>query len=330
MHRIIIADSSMVVRKLLSTALSNYEDIEVCGVCETGLEAYQTAFEENLDLALIDYKISKPDCAEVITRISKEISIPIIIMVPNDTPKEVKSNFIKLGAVCTIDKPKGFDYDSIMPKLNKMIKTYTSFDENKNFKPIQKYNKTKDFKPEILCIGSSTGGPDALAKVLPKITNNINIPVIIVQHITAGYNENLVKWLQPYTELKVKIPENNESLKPNIIYLPASNKQLIIKTNKTIEHSDEKLHSFICPSIDLTFHSVVRAYKKNVLGVILTGMGRDGAFGMEQIYKSGGYTIAQNKETCVVFGMPKVAIEKNVVDNILPIDKIGEQIASFF
>lgn len=326
MKKIIIADDSKVIKKLVSASLPK-DNFNVIETAENGMEAFQKTMALRPDAVIMDLNMPICNGLESTELIMKNCPTPVIVL----TSSEEKENFqkvLKAGALSVISKPKGFDYKKVVSDLVRDLTNYSNNRSDK--KDIFVINNKKfsldEFKPEILCIGASTGGPNAIINVLKKL-GKVNIPIVIVQHITDGYGLELAKWVSNHTEMKVKVATTKpEAILAGTIYFPDNASQLLIKNNKTILSTKEKLHSFICPSIDVTFESAVSAYFSNVIGVLLTGMGKDGVSGMEKIYFYNGYTIAQSKEDCVVFGMPKAAIEKQVVRETLHIEEIGTHI----
>ncbi|MFN4150243.1 MAG: chemotaxis protein CheB [Candidatus Sericytochromatia bacterium] len=329
MKKVIVADDSNVIKKLVTNALSkaHYKVIETA---ENGFEAYKKTLALKPDAVIMDLRMPLCDGLESIKLIMKNCPTPVVVLTASEE-KESYDKALKSGAVAVLNKPKGFDFESIALQIDKELIAFSSSNNKVSslsmFYPKIDFSFSLDtFEAEILCIGASTGGPNALSKLL-KGLGRVNVPVVIVQHITEYYGRELAKWLSSFTEMEVRIPKEPEIIKNGVVYLPDNGSHLIIKKNKTILSTKEKLHAFICPSIDVTFESIVDAYFHKVIGVLLTGMGKDGVKGLEKIYFYNGYTIAQSKDDCVVFGMPKAAIENMVVRNILHIDKIGDHIA---
>lgn len=179
---------------------------------------------------------------------------------------------------------------------------------------------------EIVAIASSTGGPTALLKVLKKLPSDFNAAVIIVQHICEGFGQGLINWLDKECALRVKGSEKGEPVMPGTVYVAADGAHTLIEKDFTLRLTKLLPINGLRPNATLMMESVAEAYGAAALGVILTGMGRDGAEGMKKIKDSGGVTIAQDEASCVVFGMPKEAIGLNAVDRVLPIDEIGDEL----
>ncbi|KNF08835.1 chemotaxis response regulator protein-glutamate methylesterase 2 [Gottschalkia purinilytica] len=184
-------------------------------------------------------------------------------------------------------------------------------------------------KDNLVAIGTSTGGPKALQSIIPLIKKDINCSIVIVQHMPKGFTKSLSERLNTISNITVKEAEHGEIVKKGYCYIaPGDYHMSIIEKNKNIyiNLSKEKPVSGHRPSVDVMMQSVAKLKDINKIGVILTGMGSDGAKGMKEIFESGGYTIAQNEETCVVYGMPKSAINIEVIKKILPLDQIASEI----
>ncbi len=181
---------------------------------------------------------------------------------------------------------------------------------------------------EIIAIASSTGGPSALLKILKLLPKNLSVPVVIVQHICEGFGQGFVDWLNKECAVTVKTAERGELLQPGTVYVAPDGYHTLIDPGKVVRLSKSMPVSGLRPCATLMMESVARIFKGGSMGIILTGMGRDGADGIKAIKEQGGLTIAQSPETCVVFGMPKEAIELGVVDKVVPIEKIAGEIIS--
>jgi len=178
----------------------------------------------------------------------------------------------------------------------------------------------------IIAIATSTGGPNALHKILKDLPQQLPCGIVIVQHITTGFLEGMVRWLSSECQIKIKIAENSEQIHPGIVYMAPTDLQMRVKEGGIVRLSNEPLHNGHRPSGDILLESAANVYKEKAIGVILTGMGRDGAMGIKAIKEMHGKTIAQDEQSCAVFGMPKAAIDMDVADHVLPLEKIAEGI----
>ncbi len=181
---------------------------------------------------------------------------------------------------------------------------------------------------ELIAIASSTGGPSALLKTLKPLPANFPVPIVIVQHICEGFGQGFVDWLNKECALTVKTADRGEALAPGTAYVAPDGYHTLIDPGPVIRLSKSMPIAGLRPNATLMMESAAKVIKSGTLGVILTGMGRDGADGMKSIKDQGGLTLAQSPETCIVFGMPKEAIEIGSVDKVVSIDKMGYEILS--
>jgi two-component system chemotaxis response regulator CheB len=189
----------------------------------------------------------------------------------------------------------------------------------------------KRSKAEIIAIGISTGGPNALARMLPMIPGDIGVPIVIVQHMPPMFTQSLASSLASKCAISVREARQGEPLLPNTAFIAPGGKQMKIVAgadgkNRIINITDDPPENSCKPSVDYLFRSVADHYVGRSTGVIMTGMGSDGTKGLKQLKKNGATIIAQNEATCVVFGMPKAAAETGLADAVLPLDQIADMI----
>jgi len=177
-------------------------------------------------------------------------------------------------------------------------------------------------KHAVVAVGASAGGPAALHQILSKLDRNFSLPIVITQHITPGFVDGMVRWLDDASALKVKVAEHGEPLRQGVVYVAADEHHLTIAADRTIALSDEPLVAGHRPSATMLFKSVAKAYGAGVLAIILTGMGKDGVDGLAAIRNAGGTVIAQDEKSSAVFGMPKAAIDAGCTDEIISLDGI--------
>jgi two-component system chemotaxis response regulator CheB len=183
---------------------------------------------------------------------------------------------------------------------------------------------------EVLGIAASTGGPPALSKLLGQLPADLPVPVFVVQHIPAGFSAGLADWLNGETRLKVKLAEEGEVPQPGFAYLPADDRHLTFLPNGRMHLDESPARYGLRPSADFTFEAMSRIWPAKTIAVILTGMGRDGSQGMRHLSSAGGYNVAQDEASSVIFGMPKAAIELGVVNKVLPLLEIPGFIKQVF
>ncbi len=183
-------------------------------------------------------------------------------------------------------------------------------------------------KPTLVAIGASTGGPGILTTIMQQLFQPIPVAIIIILHVAKSFTENMVVWMQTYTKIPVQIAQEGERPSENNIYLAATDDHLILDSNECFRYRKAEMKTFYHPSVDIFFNSIVRR-EPSGLAVLLTGMGEDGARGLLNLRRAGWYTVAQNEETCVVYGMPKVAKDLGAAMKVLNPDQIAMEINFF-
>ena len=235
------------------------------------------------------------------------------------------------GAVSIVAKPKGFGNVESEKMIKELITTIKIMSEV----PVVKQRilntpiKNKMLTPlknsiKLIAIGASTGGPPVLQTILSGLAKNFPAPILIVQHISEGFVQGLADWLSSSTGFSVHIAENGIIPLAGNIYLAPYNDHLVVKKDGTLELNKEAPDYNLRPSIDHLFKSVAKVFSKEAVGILLTGMGRDGADGLKSMYDSGSITVAQDEMSSLIFGMPKEAIKTGCVTYILPPNKISE------
>lgn len=180
----------------------------------------------------------------------------------------------------------------------------------------------------IVLIGASAGGPGALAEVLAPLPVDIDASIIVVQHLDAQFMNEMATWLGTQTQLPVRIAARDTALEPGVVYTAGRNEHLVLKDRYTLGYETEPRDNPYRPSIDQLFFSALRFWNKNMIGVVLTGMGSDGATGLLALRDAGALTISQDRASSAVFGIPKAAAKLNAAVEILPLDKIGPRLVS--
>ncbi len=183
---------------------------------------------------------------------------------------------------------------------------------------------------EVMGIAASTGGPPALARLLHDLPQNLPLPVFVVQHIPAGFSPGLADWLNGETSLRVKLAEEGEQPQVGLVYLPADDRHLAFGPDGRFRLDSSPARYGLRPNADVTFESMAQVWPGKTLCIILTGMGRDGSLGMKYLHEAGGYNIAQDEASSVIFGMPKAAIELGVTDKVLPLGHIAPFLKQIF
>ncbi len=339
--RVLVVDDSALIRMALSEILSK-AGFEVVSA-KNGKEAVEKVLALNPKVVTLDINMPVMDGLTALKLIMEKKPTPVV-MLSSLTREGAKETIdaLKLGAVDFITKPSGVvpDLDSIREEIVSKVKT--AADSNLNALRLQNLKKIKlgvvrgtwkKNKSVCVLIGSSTGGPSALEMVIPRLPGDIPAPVFVVQHMPLGFTKQLAERLAAISEVKVKEAEDNERVKEGIVYIAPGGYHMKLKKIAEnivrIKIVDDKPVNAVKPSVDVTAESIAEIYGGNCVAAILTGMGCDGARGFKRIRELGGLTIASSEDTCVVFGMPRAAIEIGAIVSVKPVFEIAEEIVRF-
>lgn len=329
--RVLVVDDSLTALQIISRVLSTASDIEIVAKASDPETVVDLIKELKPDIACIDYFMPKLNGLELTKKIMAECPLPILIVSGQLVSKECKEIFsiLEAGALDFFPKPvaltanpeeikKLIEKIRVLSKVFVVKKLYRSYTTKISPLPTEQ----KNFAYSLVVIGASTGGPSALAAVLGKLPKNFPVPIVCVQHISNGFLEGFVDWIDSFCALKVKIMNPQEIMQPGYIYLPMEDTHLEFTTLNQLVVSKAPPIQQHRPAVDVTMSSAAKHFGKKVIAVLLTGMGSDGAKGMLEVFQAGGVTIAQNEASCVVFGMPKEAIDLHAVKYVLDLKDI--------
>lgn len=338
---VLLVDDSPLALTILKRMLSTSADIEVVGTAENGKEALKLIPKMKPTVLCTDLHMPVMDGLELTKEIMRTYPMPILVL--SVSVREGSTNVFKLleaGAVDVMLKPKG-GLESEFEKAKKELLTKIRIISGvRVFRRYKKEDRSSELgvvstsraelkskfqipKPKIIIIGASTGGPQAIHEILRELPTDFPLPVICIQHISEGFLKSLVEWLDEQCRIKVRIAENGESPSQGTVYFPQEGTHLKIDNSGRFVCSTESSIYGHRPSITVTMRSLVQHYGKDVIAVLLTGMGGDGSEGMLAVQLSGGMTIAQDEKSSVVFGMPKQAIELGGAQHVLPLEEIS-------
>lgn len=342
--RILIVDDSAFMRKSLSIMLNSDEDIEIVGTARDGMEGVALAKSLRPDLITMDIEMPRMDGLSALKIIMKEAPTSVV-MVSSLTTEGAESTLkaLELGAVDFIPKEMSFvsvNISEIKADLIKKVKTICRQTQlHKRLKKISGMTG-KNIKPSIsksfsglprdnykaIAIGISTGGPLSLQKVIPQFSKDIRIPIFIVQHMPPKFTKSLADRLNNMSEINVKEAQDNEEVKGGTVYIAPGGYHLNLKKmgigKVAININPKPDNTLHRPSVDIMLDSVVSVYGKQTLAVIMTGMGHDGSESIQRLKKMGGYCLAQDEDSCVVYGMPKSVVDAGNADVIASLEKI--------
>lgn len=350
MIRILIVDDSNVVTMLLKAIFEEQPDMEVVGIAHNGRDAVDMVAHLKPDLVTMDIQMPVMDGLHATREIMSKHPAPIIVVSSAVAGKETQISFqaIEEGALSIIEKPPGIshpNFDSIRRELIDTARTMagmklvrrthkssaTPLPEVPSF-TVDGANKASVVHDcELIALGCSTGGPQALHTVLSRLPVNFPLPVVVVQHISQGFISGMVDWLQINTRLKLKVVTDGEELQAGTVYFAPDDEHLLVRRGKDrliacLENS-APVNRFR-PSATPLLESVAHICPRTALGILLTGMGNDGAQGLLAMRKAGCHTIVQDEKSCVVFGMPKAALELEAVDEVITLDTMAAYLVS--
>jgi two-component system chemotaxis response regulator CheB len=339
---VLVVDDSAFMRLIISDMLNADPDITVIGTAINGKEAYEKTVALKPDVVILDMTMEEFDGLYAVKEIMAKQPTPIIILsaLGNSAPEKV-FEAIKQGAYDFLNKPAkavNARIRNVDSELVKKIKSAVSVNTQKLVSDSQKrinFEHTFDsnLPYQILVIGASTGGSSAIEKVLSNFPSNFPLPVVIVQHMPQNFVESFARRLNNSLPFHIKVAKLLEPVEPGVFYIaPALSNVELTKTEKGVvfNFTDKQYLNYNNPSIDCFFNSVAEVYNEKAIGVVLTGMGKDGADGLLAIKKRNGLTITQDEKTSVVYGMPRACAENGSARAQLPIEEIAPYITSIF
>lgn len=338
--RVLVVDDSAFMRFSISQHLNENPDLLVIGTANDGKEALKLIPQLQPDVITLDVEMPHMDGLSTLRNIMKTYPRPVIMF--SSLTKEGTAETIQalmIGAVDFIPKPDNrLDIRKVMDEMAaKILETAKAKIKPVVFaqpaasstpggttvdKPVSAYNK----KAPVLFIGSSTGGPGALNDIVPALPANLASPVLIVQHMPAGFTRSLSERLNAISQLRVKEAEPGDKLMVGQVLVAPGGFHMVLDENERIALNQKPTVHGVRPAVDVTLTSVVQHYGKNVIAVILTGMGSDGTHGASLLHSEGGYVIAEHESTCVVWGMPRSVMEAGAANAILPRPQIAKAV----
>lgn len=324
--RVLIVDDLPIMREAIKEVLSGEPSIEVVGTAKDADEAVRKTVALKPSVITMDINMPGRSGLEAIEEIMDVQPTSIIVLSNMDVKVIVKSLGIGAMDFVKIDQ----DVEQVSRELIDKIRIASRVRPMRHVlhRPVK--TATEEKKTVGLCrvvaIGVSTGGPQALTSLLSGLPANFPAAIVIVQHMTAGFIDGLADWLRSNTALNICVAKAGERLKNSTVYLAPDTYNLRMSEGPTIILSEPPVKMTHVPSIDVMMKSVAEVHGPRAIGVILTGMGRDGVDGIIEIKKAGGMTIAQDEKSSAVFGMNKLAIDSGCVDIVAPIDKIAQEL----
>ncbi|MDB6166326.1 MAG: response regulator receiver (CheY-like) modulated CheB methylesterase [Lacunisphaera sp.] len=337
---VLVVDDSSVARMHLVHLLESDPQIRVVGAVGNGQSAVDFVGARTTDVILMDIHMPGMDGFEATRRIMESQPVPIIICTATTNIEEVATTFrvLEAGAVACVEKPAGREHASFEAVAANLLQTVKLMSE---VKVVRRWPRSRFSTPpvptprpvglapastgiQIVGMGASTGGPPVLQSILTGLPKDFPVPVLIVQHITHGFLPGLVEWLNQTTGFKVQIATTGTRPLPGQVYLAADGFQMGLGPSGCILLTKEEPENGLRPAVSYLFRSLAEVCGPNTVGVLLTGMGKDGAPELKMIKDRGGITIAQDRESSVVYGMPGEAVALGGASHVLPADKIAD------
>jgi two-component system, chemotaxis family, protein-glutamate methylesterase/glutaminase len=332
--RVLVVDDSALYRQLVKNVLRDCANVEVVGVAKSGEEALQLVTELTPNLLTLDVQMPGMDGIQVLRELRRRRSPVKALMLSSLTASgaQVTTDALLAGAFDFILKPSGADAalnrKVLLSALTEKIEALRAAKPARVSRSTTEVIQPSDRFKAVL-IGTSTGGPIALREVLPAFPEDFPLPVLIVQHMPAQYTHTLAERLNEASPLEVVEACDAMALEGGWAYIaPGGRHMKVIRRGEklVIQITDDPPENSCRPSVDTLFRSAAEVLGGNVIAVIMTGMGRDGAEGCRLLKQQGGYIIAEHADSCIVFGMPKAVIDANLADSVVPLDRIASSV----
>jgi two-component system, chemotaxis family, protein-glutamate methylesterase/glutaminase len=350
--RAVVVDDSAFMRKSLSLMMESSGEIEVIGIARDGIEGVEMVKKKLPDIVTMDIEMPKMDGITALQQIMKDCPTPVLMVSSLTTdgaketlkaleygaidfiPKEMSYVSVNIGKIKEdlIEKVKTIVKQKSLSLRLKRIRTFSI--HKKDISTSRNLPVSLDALPNIgyraVGLGISTGGPLSLQKVIPKLSSKLFVPVFIVQHMPAKFTKSLAERLDSLSEINVKEAEDGEIVKPGVVYIAPGGLHMTVQKSTALDSkiviTENPLESLHRPSVDVMLNSLLKVYGKYTLGIIMTGMGHDGAEAIKELKLLGGYSIAQDEDSCVVYGMPKAIVDAGFADIVLPLEIIPDAI----
>lgn len=345
MIRVLVVEDSASMRELLVSLLQADGHFQVVGTAADGEEAVSLAARLRPDVITMDIHLPRLDGVSATRRIMAETPTPIVVVSASVREKEVGLAFeaLQAGAVTVLDKPPGPGDPRYKAAIQELLRTvrlmaevkvlrgrtavltsaaqHTVGAEERDRRDLPSARDRS--RPKVIAIAASTGGPQAIQQVLQTLGGSLDVPLLLVQHISRGFAAGMAAWLSGTCPLRVRLAEQGDELVSGTAYLAPEDFHLVVTRRGTLTLSKAPLVGGFRPSANVLFESVAETYGAHAVGIILTGMGEDGAVGLRSLRAAGSHTIAQDEASSVVYGMPRAAASLEAAVQVLPLTTIG-------
>jgi two-component system chemotaxis response regulator CheB len=336
--KILIVDDSPIFQKLFTHLFRVDPELRVIGTANNGAEALAFVASQRPDVILMDLQMPVMNGYEATRRIMETDPIPIVICSASSHPDEVGKTFqaVEAGAVAFLNKPAGPGHPDFQSSVAYMIQTLKLMADVKLVKRWPRPARSREAGarsttgtivaaniPRVVAMGASTGGPVVLQTILGLLPRDYPVPLLIVQHIAEGFVQGFAEWLKSTTGFPIHIAEHDVRALPGHVYLAPDNVHLGLGASGTLVLSEEAPENGLRPAVSYLFRSIAQTFGPSAVGILLTGMGKDGAQDLKLLKERGGITIAQDKESSLIHGMPGEAIRLDAALHVLPPEKIS-------
>ena len=343
MIKVLIVEDSAVVRQHLKNILEEDGSIRIVGMAENGEESLRFVQKQKPDVITMDINMPGMNGLDATRRIMETHPVPIVIVSASFDSSDVDKSFraMEAGALAIVEKPLGeghSDYDSASKTLVQTVKLMSEVKVVKRWTK-SRFPRTTDIVTsevvsgqmpnniKAVVIGASTGGPPVLQTILSGLPREFPVPILVVQHIARGFLEGMVAWLGQTTSLPIHTAAYGDRPLPGHVYFAPDNFHMEIRGNRIVLNKDKPEYG-IRPSVSHLFRSAANVFGENTIGVLLTGMGKDGAEELKMMKEKGAVTIVQDEESSVVYGMPGEALRLDAAIYVLPPHKMAPALKS--
>jgi two-component system chemotaxis response regulator CheB len=348
--RVVVVDDSALMRRLITTMIERDPMIRVVGTARDGREAIALVQQLRPDVVTMDVRMPVMDGLETTEHLMAYCPTPILVLTAslNDYEVDITFKMLGAGALEVVEKPDGADPQALERaalNLVRRIKVLSRVKVVTHLRGRRRAPATLEAPPAIappaappaptraqqaprfplIVIGASTGGPRIVYQILADLPPTLPAAIIVVQHIAEGFSGGMVEWLAAAGTLPVILGTEGHQLRPGEVIVAPDQRDLTIRPDGALHLTSDPI-LIQKPAIDITMQAAAEVFGARTLGILLTGMGRDGAFGMLTIRRARGYTIAQDEATCAIFGMPRAAIQLGAAAEVLPAPRIAARI----
>ena len=338
MIKVLIVDDSTVARDLLKHIFSFDPEIAVVGEARDGLEAVQLVTSNKPDVVTMDINMPRLNGFEATRQIMERTPVPIVIVTASWDPNDVQTTWraMEAGAVAALERPRYSTREDYRKNSENIIDTVKLMSQ---VKVVHRWAKNRILaepreapsrlpkigtvhRYRVVAIGASTGGPPVIKELLETLPEDFPVPILIVQHIARNFTSGFAEWLDKSTSLKVKVAVRGERLQAGVVYVAPDGLQMKIDLSGHVVLSEDPPENGLRPSVSYLFRSVAAVFGNTAICILLTGMGKDGVYELKALKDSGAITVAQDKETSVVHGMPGEAIKIGAASHVASPEKI--------